>query len=474
MTDLFGRVLRWRPRLFERVVWKIWGSTLFLVLFTLIPLAVSLNSVLAGFHEKFVTDQLATWADQYARILANGAGYQTFSALQEIAQISGVDFIVVDESGQVYWSTTRSWVAVGDQMLTHSVRVALSGQSLVEITRSGARDVYLAAVPIIQQGRVSGALLLFEPATPVQQAMTSIRHILYFGAFATIALSAALAYLWSLRLSKPLIDMQRAARRMQGGDFAQRVEVRTGDEVGLLGEAINELASNLKRHRDSRREFLANVSHELRTPLSYMRGYSQALLEGMAQTPEDRQAYLAIINDEAERMGRLVEDLFDLTRLEEGRLPLEQRRFPIRQPIDRLVHRFQPRATERGVALGFQADPSLIVAADEARIEQVLVNLLDNALRHTPKGGRVDVIARARGEGVEVSIIDTGSGIPAAELPYIWERFHKVDKARVRSGGTGLGLAIVREIVRAHGGEVSATSDLGRGTTIGFTLPGGA
>jgi len=231
-----------------------------------------------------------------------------------------------------------------------------------------------------------------------------------------------------------------------------------------------------------RKDFVANVSHEIRTPLSMVQGYSEALLDDIASTPEERQELVQVIHDESLRMGRLVKDLLDLARMEAGHLELTLQQVDVNALLGRVYRKFSALAKERGIALVRpEDDPSLsLQAADPDRLEQVLTNLLDNALRHTPAGAsiRMDVQRKESSRGsrlLEFTVADEGIGIPSADLPYIFERFYKADKARKRessgAGGTGLGLAIVRNLVEAHGGKIRATSELGKGTTFTFTIP---
>lgn len=233
-----------------------------------------------------------------------------------------------------------------------------------------------------------------------------------------------------------------------------------------------------------RKDFVANVSHEIRTPLSMVQGYSEALLDDIAASPEERKELVQVIHDESLRMGRLVKDLLDLARMEAGHLEMTFQHVDVNALMGRVYRKFSALAKERGIALvkpETNADLNL-QAADPDRLEQVLTNLLDNALRHTPAGAGIRMEAGRKegprgGEMLEMVISDEGMGIPPEDLPYIFERFYKADKARKREsnggGGTGLGLAIVKNLVEAHGGKIKAASEPGKGTTFTITLPVG-
>ncbi|GGN95318.1 HAMP domain-containing sensor histidine kinase [Saccharibacillus kuerlensis] len=227
-----------------------------------------------------------------------------------------------------------------------------------------------------------------------------------------------------------------------------------------------------------RKDFVANVSHEIRTPLSMMQGYSEALLDGFADSPEERDELLHVIHDESLRMGRLVKDLLDLARMEAGHTDISRLPVDIGELVERVYRKFVVRAKESELDFRLHRAPEelMLEQADEDRLEQVVTNLLDNAFRHTPAGRKVSITVEptfADGEAMTICVADEGHGIPAEDVPHIFERFYKADKARTRaaSSGTGLGLAIVKNIVDAHGGRIQVESVLGEGTKFRVILP---
>ncbi|WP_017755625.1 ATP-binding protein [Calidifontibacillus oryziterrae] len=222
-----------------------------------------------------------------------------------------------------------------------------------------------------------------------------------------------------------------------------------------------------------RDDFIANVSHELRTPLSMLQGYSEAIVDDIASTDQEKREIAQIIYDESLRMGRLVNELLDLARMESGNMKLHLEEIPIAPYFERIIRKFQGVTKEHGVELKAHVkDKDDVIKIDGDRIEQVLTNLIDNAIRHTGEGGVVSLVVDSRDEGIFISIEDSGSGIPEEDLPYVFERFYKADKARTRGrSGTGLGLAIAKNIVETHNGEISVHSRLGEGTTFSFFIP---
>jgi two-component system phosphate regulon sensor histidine kinase PhoR len=247
-----------------------------------------------------------------------------------------------------------------------------------------------------------------------------------------------------------------------------------GDEPGLV--LVVDDVTELRRLEQVRTEFVANVSHELRTPLTAIQGYLETLLGGALEEREHARRFVEIAFRHTERLGRLLNDLTDLSNIELGKVSLRLAATPLAPVVDSVLEVVAAKARDGGVALHADVDPALNVEADRDRLAQILINLVDNAVKYTAAGGGVTVRARATGDGrIETSVSDTGVGIPRADLPRITERFYRVDKARSRElGGTGLGRAIVKHLVLAHGGDMTIESEEGRGTTVRVTLPAGS
>jgi signal transduction histidine kinase len=261
-----------------------------------------------------------------------------------------------------------------------------------------------------------------------------------------------------------------AVRRMEAGDLSQRVEITSRDEIGDLARAFNLMADGLARLEELRRQLVTDVAHELRTPLSNIRGYLEALQDGVVE-PDRR--IVDSLHEETMLLNRLVDDLQELSLAEAGQLRLDRHPVALADVVDRAVEAVRPRAAAKGVELQVDLPEDLpLVDVDPRRIGQVLRNLLDNGLTHTGPGGEIGIAARASGQWVEVSVRDTGTGIAAEDLPYVFDRFYRADRSRSRAtGGAGLGLAIVKQLVEAHGGRVEVESEVGRGTEFTFTVP---
>jgi signal transduction histidine kinase len=271
-------------------------------------------------------------------------------------------------------------------------------------------------------------------------------------------------------MTQPLRDMAAAARAMETGDYSRRIRTRSRDEVGQLAVAFNRMSAELEVLERSRRDLVANVSHELKTPITAIRAHLENLADGVEQP--DR-ATLQVMLAQTERLGRLVDQLLDLSRLESGEVPLHPETFALAPLVERVASEIAVDRSVADIELRNDVPDRLQVRADEERVHQVVFNLVDNAVRFTPPGGTVTVSADLEDDRVVVTVADTGVGIGPEHLPRLFERFYRADPARSRDdgGGTGIGLAIARSIVEGHGGRIVAESEPGRGARFTFDLP---
>ncbi|WP_232214244.1 sensor histidine kinase [Bacillus sp. SG-1] len=333
------------------------------------------------------------------------------------------------------------------------------------------QDILAVAIPLLEGEALSGAIFLYMPLEDVYAPFESIRYVL-----ALLLVIILLTVIWAGRkvasqMIQPLKKMELISTRMAAGDFTKRIQVSSSDEIGSLAHSFNRLAGSLEEVENSRREFLQNVSHELRTPLSYMRGYTEAMLEGMTTSGEEREKYLRIIHNETARLTRLVNDLLDLAQLEGESYPMRKEPIPFAQLVMDVTERFKFHAEQKHIHLGLQLDEEVIIEGDADRLEQVISNLLDNAIRYTPEAGEVMMELKQNDHLAVLTVKDTGCGIPEEDLENIMDRFYRVHKPRTRNeGGFGLGLAIVKQIVWKHGGTIDVQSQPGKGTSISLTF----
>ncbi|CUA79075.1 sensor histidine kinase [Anoxybacillus suryakundensis] len=333
------------------------------------------------------------------------------------------------------------------------------------------RQIVGVIIPLLDEHRLMGILYLYVPLASIEDVLERIQTFVMIGGMLFLFITVFVGRKIAMHFTKPLQHMQQAAYRVSQGDFSVDIEVETEDEIGQLAKAFNQMAHALAKEDERKKEFLANVSHELRTPLSYVKGYSEALLDGVVKEEAQQKKYMKLIHREASRMQRLVRDLLDLAQLE-GTYPLVRTPFSIAQLIEETMEKYEPIMQEKHIHLLFDLDHDLIVDGDPDRIEQVLQNLLDNALRYTPSGGTISLRATNKHPMCELVITDSGQGMSKEDMERLGERFFRADRSRSREhGGTGLGIAIVKQIVKLHGGSIRFESEQGKGTTVYVELP---
>jgi signal transduction histidine kinase len=419
--------------------------------------------------------------------------------MDEQAQAQGLDILILSRQGDVLAATDEAWR--GQRVPLRKVVVSREGE-IVEgrITSPRGGSLYFVAWPMggpASAGGDSAPPVLVALATTPWLGMRAVIGDLTVGfvmaSLLASIISLLLAVLIARSITRPLQRVTAATEEIARGNYGLTLDITSPDEVRRLAASFNSMARQVKASRQAQRDFVANVSHELKTPLTSIQGYSQAILDGTAREGDAVQRAAGIIHDEAGRMRRLVEGLLDLARLESGQVVMAQEPVALRQVLGDCVDKLALRAQESGIMLSLNAPDLPSVIGDGDRLAQVVTNLLDNALKHTPSGGRVTVEAAEVHEAqvlgaiepalasavslpaVVVTVSDTGRGIPPEELSRIFERFYQVDKSRARGkGGVGLGLAIVQEIVTAHGGCIAAQSVAGVGSKFIVALPVGS
>jgi signal transduction histidine kinase len=306
--------------------------------------------------------------------------------------------------------------------------------------------------------------------TALQITYQSIGRFFLRAGLIAIGIAIILTFFLSRRILSPIKALTSAARQFGKGDFSRRVEHDGKGEIGELAHSFNSMAENLEKNEQLRRNMVADVAHELRTPISNLKGYLEAISDGVVKPDEDT---IRSLNEEASSLSRLVGDLQELTLADAGKLKMTMQPEDISHIIKETVAAIQAKAAGKELVVTTNLPVELpLVEIDALRIRQVLNNLLSNAIAYTGKGGKVTLTGRQQGDKVLISIEDTGEGIAQEHLPMIFERFFRVDKSRTRAtGGSGLGLTIAKRIVEAHGGSIGVTSELGKGSTFTFSIP---
>jgi signal transduction histidine kinase len=320
--------------------------------------------------------------------------------------------------------------------------------------------------------RVAG-IIVAEPAAGLGEVLGDLMPRLLFSGLIGVAAALILGFVLSQSVAAPLRNIARAARSVARGNYRQRVPATGPREVRDLAANFNRMTEEVQRSQQTLRDFLANISHELKTPLTSIRGFSDAILDGTIDDSPGIERSARIINNESNRVLRLVEELLDLSRIESGQVLMRQEDVDLGELFSHLGEVFALRSEENSIEFEVSAGAKAHIRGDFDRLEQVLNNLIDNAFSHTPSGGLVRLASRDVQHGiVQVTVSDTGAGIPPEDVPHLFERFYRSSNGNSNGRkGHGLGLAISREIVRAHGGDIWVTSEQGRGTAFVFTLP---
>jgi signal transduction histidine kinase len=309
-----------------------------------------------------------------------------------------------------------------------------------------------------------------DGGSPAETFLAAVNRSLWLAVLIAGLLALLLALVFANTLLKPLHTLKTVAGRMERGDLSQRVTIKDRGEIGELAHAFNAMAESLSRSEQARRNLVNDVAHELRNPLMNIRGYLELLTEQILEpTPQT----LASLYEETSLLGRLVADLQELSLAEAGQLRLARRPIELADVVSQTVQMVKPQLEQKQLALRVQLPPNLPpVAADPERVAQILRNLLRNAITHTSSPGEISLSACQRDAMVRVSVQDSGTGIAPEHLPYLFERFYRADASRSRAtGGTGLGLAIAKQLIQAHGGQITVTSQPGVGSCFTFTLP---
>jgi two-component system phosphate regulon sensor histidine kinase PhoR len=403
----------------------------------------------------------------------------------ELARSAGVRVTAIGADGKVLADSDADPNRMENHGNRPEVAEALKG-AIGSATRKSASlgiDTLYVAVP-----SSNGVIRLSVPLSRVQQQVSEIRKQVFEAAALAFLPSILLAALVSREVSQRLAAIIDYAGKLARGEFAARLERTGGGELGQLGRKLNETGQNLERmvkeldreHSELekleriRKDFVINVSHELRTPLASIQGYTETLLDGAVHEPGLNVRFLGIIRQNAERLARITGDLLTLSRIELGRHKFQFASYYVNRLVEDSVESMRLLAEKRNIALQVEpGPPESDVFCDSEAVHQILGNLLDNAIKYTPDGGSVFIGADTPKDNVvTIWVRDTGPGIPVDDLPRLFERFYRVDKARSRElGGTGLGLAIVKHLVRAQGGDVKVESLVNQGSTFTFTLP---
>ncbi len=436
-----------------------------IVAFTLV-LALALGSIswYVGFAAQREVERLQQEVEEGRAARVEQLVSQSYSARRGWTDLQPT----VEQAGALY----------GWRIVVKDSQGNVVGDSHLQFGRPPRQTRQGSSFPILSGGSEVGSLAIapsdapeIAPEPPFSQLVSAVQHSLLWTGLAAGVAGILLVSLVSRRILAPVRLLSSAARGLGQGDLSRRVPTPGRDEVGQMARTFNSMADSLEKVEHQRRNLVADVAHELRTPLSNIQGYLEAVKDGLLQ-PDS--ATIEIIYQQVLQLAHLVEDLRLLALAEAGALRLNRELDSLADVLHGSVEAVRPRAEAKGVAVSLDAQPEFpLIEMDRTRMAQVIGNLLENAIQHTPEGGHVTVRLEAvESAAARVTVADTGEGIPPEDIPRVFERFYRVDASRSRAtGGVGLGLTIAKQLVEAHGGTIRAESTPGKGSRFIFELP---
>lgn len=440
-----------------------------LLLLNTYPLLVSEDLV---FRSKATTLQSAVSVMVYSLSGLDRLDEQNVTEAMAVVEETGLSRILVtDEGGKVLYDTRETGSAVGDYIFYTEVVQALLGNDAFTCKYQNGAFRSHASSPVLYQNQIIGAVYAYEYDTEQAALLGGLQDTLLRLSMIIGTVALVLSGVLAAALTKKIDQLLTAIRQVREGSYNHRAQIRGRDEIAQIGQEFNSLADRLQTTEDARRRFVSDASHELKTPLAAIRLLTDSILQTDDIDRETAREFVADIGAEAERLSRITEDLLRLTRLDSGVMDVPTV-VDVRPVLEQVMRMMRLVAQERQVELTDTAGPGCTVLATRDEIYQVIYNLTDNALKYTPPGGWVRVSLEQRQTQVLLTVMDNGPGIPEADLPRIFQRFYRVDKARSRAaGGTGLGLSIVSDTVSKRGGSVTAGNRPGGGSVFTVSWP---
>jgi signal transduction histidine kinase len=457
---------------------RLFATYALIVVICLTIVAIATTALLQGYRDSLTKEKLDNIARPISvqiRSLATTAttAQSIWSSLEEQAEKNNVYIMLLGSSGtiirQIPPTTSDESIKIPNKAIPTDISEAVQGRFIA----SDGRIFIYAAYPLTKLSAISvatvEAIVVATPRTGSLAVLAGLVKPFTIGGIIALITSLVIAIIFARSIYQPLNKVKDAAHRIAQGDYEQRVPEEGPREVRELAAGFNHMTEQVKQSQLQLRHFVADVSHELKSPLTAIQGFSQALVDGTANDEQTRVKAADIINTESKRMRRQVDELLDLSRMQSEQFKMAQETINVSEILKHCHDIFDVQAKEKNVQLKIALENPLLVSGDSDRLEQLFCNLLDNAVKNTPPGGKEQTIARKMPDGfVEVKVIDEGPGIHPEHLPYVFERFYQVTGVRT---GVGLGLTIAKEIVHAHGGTIEARSEPGEGAEFIVRLP---
>lgn len=457
----------------KSISFKLWGLMLALVFIALALIwffqIVFLEQFYFSIHEKKL---LKEGNNLVVMLQQNKSQYDIETKLDELLLKYNARIDLYTPAGVIIYSTESAPKMMGIDK-TEILRELLSKNKAVTTiaqNRIGS-SALVVGLPVVRDNTITAAILMTVPMASVEETVDTLKEQFVIISLILISVSAILSYAFSKYFTKPILEINKAAKTMAEGNLSIKVPVSSADELGMLATTINHLSTQLQKIEQLRKELIANVSHEFRTPLSLIKGYAETIRDVTALNEEKRNKQLNIIIEESDKLNSMINDILDLSQIQSEYYKLDKGDFSICETIKSVVNRLGYYAENKGVSIRIECTDSVLVHADERRIEQVVYNLVNNALNHSKMNDVITIGVINKENSIILEIGDQGEGIPPEKLPYIWDRFYKVQNQGVnKSQGSGLGLAIVKSILEGHESEFGVESKLGEGSKFWFEL----
>jgi signal transduction histidine kinase len=435
---------------------------MFLILIALISVSFYYSS--QAFYENQLFTDIERRLEAHREVLEDSYDSGVLEHVRVMEEgVEESEYILVGADGRVQDSTQNVSTADTERYLSWIAERMNTEDSVLEFVESSHHAIphVFAMEPVMEEGEARAYLFVEEATSRFESTRENLFLLTAGTAFLSMLLAGLLAVLATFFMTRPIIKLRNATEKVAEGDFDTDVYSTRQDEIGELSRSVQAMANRLKEYQISRQMLLSNVSHDLRTPLTYVKAYAALLKERPDLPPDQLVKQAGVIHGEALRMERLVEDLFQLTKMDEGHLELYTSPENISQALRDLIPAYEMMAEqEECIFIPVIPSSQTEISLDKERLEQALTNIIRNALRHTPTGGRVTLELKEDEKDVIISVADQGRGVPEGEEKRIWERFYRPDRSRTtKAGGSGLGLPIAKQIVEAHGGRV----ETGRG-----------
>ena len=471
-----------RKSLFSKIFFTQIIVNLTVILLIIPTLFLVIGEYFVSTHKEAILQDAGRVAGLSAQIADIGGNESTWEFFR-----SGIEFVsgqstvlVVNSEGTIIASPKKPSGIDVSKIDKNFIKSATEGRSVVQLYQKGtifSEQTLVAIVPIEKydivngQARFLGASIAFKPMPQIRHIQNRIIAIVFMVQSVAWVVAFIVAFILTRQIIKPVKRMRDAAKSIAAGNFNERIPVTSADEIGQLSESFNSMTQSLNELENMRSSFISDVSHELRTPMTIISGFIEGVLDGTIPDDE-KNKYLSTVLEEVKRLSRLVSDLLEASRLEQGKIKIEKISVDMNRLVAESVFNYEQRLTEKKINVRLKLDENECFAfADKDSIKRVLINLIDNAIKFTPEGGDISVSTQRKDKKVYVSIKNSGEGISKKDIRHIWERFYKTDKSRSNDKkGVGLGLHIVKTIISQHGGEVFAESEEGKFTVFTFVL----